>query len=87
MWCRVAGVTFDDRQVHIAKLKKTDILYLEAEPENKFDKNAIAVKHGNTTIGYIPRKLTHRFNAGRVDWRIVGGGDYAYGLRIRMRQI
>jgi len=32
---------------------------LEAEPTNKFDKNAIAVKHEGKLIGYIPEDKTH----------------------------
>lgn len=40
---KVAGVTYEGRQEHIAKLRGNEPVRLVPEPENKFDSNAIAV--------------------------------------------
>jgi single-stranded-DNA-specific exonuclease len=59
---KVAGVTFDDRQDIIAKLKGDEPCRISPEPWNKFDSHALAVhvaiapgvvKH----VGFIPREL------------------------------
>lgn len=51
---KVSGVSFS--QDIINKLKKDDILDLELEPTNKYDKNAIKVMKDNELCGYIPKK-------------------------------
>ena len=43
-------------QAAISKLAVGDLVYLEAEPENPFDKNAVAVTDSlRRTLGYLPR--------------------------------
>lgn len=58
---RVAGVTYEGRQTIIAQLSIGDPCRLETEPNNPYDKNAIAVKvaHGGQVwhIGYLPKDL------------------------------
>lgn len=61
LFCKVAGVTFEGRQAHIAKLVMSDPCRIVPEPENPYDKNALAVHiaHGGTVyhVGFIPRHL------------------------------
>ena len=64
----VSGVTFGSRQTALKKLAKYQPSQIKTllvpEPDNRFDKNAIAVKvgvqngKGIFTIGYIPRTFT-----------------------------
>ena len=44
-----------EAQAAIKTLKPGDALVLIREPENKFDKNAIAVYAGFHKVGYIPK--------------------------------
>lgn len=58
---RVSGVTFEGRQALIAQIDLSDPCRLEPEPDNAYDKNAIAVKvaHNGAVwhIGYIPKEI------------------------------
>lgn len=67
---KVAGVSFEGRQQTIEDLNGDEAVYLQLEPTNKFDPNAIAVwvrypKPNDPTIilndahiGYVPSGLT-----------------------------
>jgi len=69
----VNGVTFANRQEVLKRLAKYEPAQIKTvlvpEPDNKFDKNAIAVKVGVNfgkglfTIGYIPKTFTAVVNA------------------------
>jgi hypothetical protein len=55
---KVVGVTFDNRQEVIAKLHQGDRVWLDMEPDNPFDANAISVCRSNgEQIGYLNRHL------------------------------
>lgn len=58
---KVAGVTFEGRQVYLAKLTGDEPCRIVPEPENKYDPNALAVhvahKDGILHVGYIPKEL------------------------------
>jgi len=55
---RVVGVSFEDRQEIIAKLHIGDLVWLEQEPDNLHDLNAIMVTRINgEQIGYLNRHL------------------------------
>ena len=55
---KVVGVTFEDRQEVIARLQIGDQVWLEQEPRNAFDPNAILVSRSNgEQIGYLNRHL------------------------------
>ena len=77
MYSKVVGVTFDNRQQVIEKVKKGDKLKLVPEPTNAFDPNAISVEWvGNkewagSSIGYIARGL-----AGDLSDRLKRGFEY-----------
>lgn len=62
---KVAGVTFEGRQGIISMLTGKEAVRIVAEPENKFDKNALAVhvsRGGEVQhIGYVPRDLAETF--------------------------
>lgn len=58
---RVVGVTFENRQALVAQLSTTDPCRLQPEPDNVYDKNALAVHvaHGGEVwhIGFVPKEL------------------------------
>lgn len=97
---KIVGVTYDNRQQLIASLKRngrlsegTD-LYLIREPQNQYDRNAIAVKtYGGDQLGYlakdVAKQLAYEMDSGIRYSAIVSaitGGDsgLAYGINIRV---
>ena len=55
---KVVGVTFENRQEVVAKLRLGDQVWLEREAFNRYDKNAIKVIRNNgEQIGYLSRQL------------------------------
>lgn len=55
---RVVGVTFEGRQEIVAQLHEGDHIWLEREPNNRYDYNAIRVSRSNgEQIGYLNRHL------------------------------
>ena len=65
---KVVGVTFEGRQEVVARLQMGDKVWLEMEPDNPYDKNAIMVTRENgEQIGYLSRHLAadivHYFRA------------------------
>ena len=55
---KVVGVTFENRQEVVARLQMGDRVWLEREPFNRYDTNAIKVICNNAEqIGYINRYL------------------------------
>lgn len=46
MFLKIVGVTFENRQNLIKKLQVNEELKLVREPNNLFDKNAVAVYNG-----------------------------------------
>lgn len=91
---KVAGVTYDGRQHIIADLSGDEPCRLIAEPDNKYDPNAIGVwvatSEGKAHIGYVPRELAAQIAPhldGSLDVKIdqiVGGNGYSYGVRLRV---
>jgi hypothetical protein len=39
------------------------LVMVEVEPDNKFDKNAVRVEAGQTTVGYVPREQALEFGS------------------------
>ena len=87
---KVVGVTFDGRQEVVARLQKGDLLWLEMEPTNPYDQNAIRVSRSNGEhIGYLNRQLAASIHPyfkaygypirGRVTL-LTGGGWESYTL-------
>lgn len=58
---RVAGVSYEGRQDHLAKLSGNEPVRLVPEPNNQYDSNAIAVHIAHTGkvlhCGYIPKEI------------------------------
>ena len=44
----------------IESLKIDDIIDMEFEPENPYDKNAIVIKHGSDVCGYVPKDIMEK---------------------------
>ena len=76
---KVVGVTFEGRQEVVARMQIGDKIWLEMEPDNPYDKNAIKVcRENGEQIGYLSRHLVadivHYFRAygypvhGEVGW-------------------
>lgn len=66
VYCKIAGVTFEGRQLVLAAMKVGDPIMCLPEPENPFDENAIAVyvsrlPKSALQIGYIPREQASIF--------------------------
>ena len=51
----LTGIHFPENRRYISGfVKEGDQVFLEFEPENKYDENAIQVLHGGVQIGYVP---------------------------------
>lgn len=92
IFTNVAGVTYEDRQSILPTLYSGMPLELVREPNNFFDKNAIALYCNGKMIGYIKRDLAMGLaflidRGTRVEGKIVGitGGDgLSYGCNIEL---
>jgi len=71
----VAGVKFHDAYKCIDRMKVGDKLQMIAEPENKFDPNAIRLEFEDIMIGYVKGKISAEVSAatmyGRLDCSII----------------
>ena len=82
---RVVGVTFEGRQEVVACLQRGDRVWLDREPTNPYDRNAITVcRENGSQIGYLNKSLAANLNVyfkaygfpvrGRVT--LLTGGNY-----------
>jgi hypothetical protein len=51
----IAGFTYYEGADVFDELKIGTQLFLKAEPENRFDPNAVGIYHHETKIGYVPK--------------------------------
>ena len=62
---RVVGVTFKDRQSVVADLSVGEEVFLEREPDNYYDHNAIkVVRENGQSFGYLNRMLALELSRG-----------------------
>jgi len=60
---RAVGVTFEGRQEVVACLKQGDRIWLDREPNNPYDANAVSVcRENGEQIGYLNRHLAASLN-------------------------
>ena len=60
---KVVGVTFEGRQEVVARLQRGDRVWLDREPTNPYDSNAITVcRENGEQIGYLNRGLSKSIN-------------------------
>ncbi len=94
-YTKVVGVSYDDRQTHVAALAPGDALVLGREPDNPHDPHAIRVSTtADEQLGYLSARLAARlapsFDAGErytaTVSQVTGGGDRQYGLNIYIRR-
>ena len=82
---RVVGVTYEGRQEVVARLRRLEKIWLDREPTNPYDKNAITVcRENGEMIGFLNRGLAKSLNPlfkaygypvkGRVT--LLTGGNY-----------
>ena len=90
---KVAGVSWENRQELISNLEVGSDVFLVRDPENKYDKNAIAVKTAdNIQIGWIPKVfaaiLAPEIDAG-IQWlaqveKVIGEEQQLKGVIIKL---
>lgn len=93
-WTKLSGTSF--RQEVIDEMSGAESLYLVAEPDNEYDKNAVAVFEDETNrqVGYIRREeapeISQLLQSGTpvqvIDYTITGGGDHHYGINIFLQK-
>jgi len=60
---KVVGVSFEGRQEVVARLQRGDRIWLDREPDNPYDCNAISVcRENGEQIGYLNRQLAASLN-------------------------
>ena len=88
---KINGVTYNNAQSYIPKLKVNDELIAIKDKNNKFDPNAIIIKFEDKKLGYLPKDIAAELkNYSEHNLRvyvnkIVGGGSFNYGVRIRIQ--
>ena len=55
----ISGFTYYEGPLLMKKLKLGKKLILKAEPENRYDENAVAVYYKNKKIGYVPKEKNY----------------------------
>ncbi len=55
LYSKIVGTTFTKSDDYLKTLSKGTKLELVPEPENKYDPNAVMVKHNGIHLGYIPK--------------------------------
>ena len=96
MLCKVSGVTFDNRQKVLEHVSESTKIKLSREADNKHDSSAVKVMaliNGEWgEVGYVPATMNKEiaealdngvFLSAHV-WQKVGGGEYFYGLTIKI---
>ena len=90
---KIAGVTFDNRQKYLSELRIGEEIILIREPNNHYDKNAVAVYNlDKKQLGYIPKnlafeisnKLENKCNYKCIVKHVAGGNNYNYGAAIEI---
>lgn len=96
---KIVGVTFEGRQAVIATLKGKEPLRVRREPENEYDKRAVAVDvlKGEEwlPIGYIAKDknedICNTLDAGKDVFisigSITGGKDKSYGINVFLEYV
>ncbi|MBR7020299.1 MAG: HIRAN domain-containing protein [Lachnospiraceae bacterium] len=75
----VAGTGYINDKTILDELKNGDVLWLQREPENKFDENAILVLDGKKRkIGYVPESDNTVFS------RLMDAGKYLTAKIVKM---
>lgn len=94
LYTKVVGVTFEDAQITISKLKIVSPVWLHPEPLNPFDRFAVAVMvevlGEEKRIGYLSKELAkelspliqgEKFYSTKIA-SITGGDKGVYGVNI-----
>ena len=91
---KIVGVTFEGRQDIIKNMSGAEKLGVQREPNNEYDKNAVAVialtASGWAPIGYISKESNvklaeHMDGGGKVEIalsEITGGGEQLFGVNV-----
>ena len=69
---KIVGVSFEGRQDYIKQyVKPGDKLELIAEPDNKFDVNAVMVVHNGTQVGYISKETAAKISKDKCTAKVI----------------
>ena len=84
---KVVGVTFNNIQQYLPKIKINDQLQAVFEPDNPYDNKAVAIYHHNNKIGYFSKNIAKYLKSTDDIYinvtAITGGGDnQSYGCNI-----
>ena len=93
-YTKIVGVSFEGRQDVVAGLVPGQRLDLAREPDNPFDRSAVAVRFGTLALGYVRKEIARRIapnlDAGeRYDatvGSVTGGGARNVGVNIHVRR-
>lgn len=95
-YTKVVGVTFENRQEVVRRLKEGDTLYLVREYDNPYDPNAVRVenKYGQQ-VGYLNARLARHFAPlleQREQYRVLvssvtGGDERNFGVNIVIQRL
>lgn len=92
LYTKVVGVTFDGIQSILPRLHAGMPLRLIREPDNRYDRNAVAVWCNGKKIGHLSRELAadiaplmdKGIDVGGTIEQITGGGGKNYGCNIQV---
>lgn len=80
----IAGFQHHDGALVLSKLKPGKKLKLEAQDDNPYDPNAVAIKYKGTMLGYVPKsnnalisQLMHFGHKGVFECRVLQVNDEA----------
>ena len=84
---KIVGVTFNNIQTYLPKIKINDQLQAVFEPDNIYDHNAVAIYHNQNKIGYFPKNIAKTlkpiYDINIITTAITGGGkNESYGCNI-----
>lgn len=87
---KLVGVTFNNRQSLIKKCYSGQVLNLERDVHNEYDKNAIKVLNGEEVLGHLSKEVASSIaydidNGDKYNCevlKVTGGGSYNYGLNV-----
>lgn len=74
---QVAGFTYYEGVLVFNKLKIGTKLKLKAEPENKYDPQAVAIYYGEHKLGYVPRHSNYSLS------KLLGAGYQLFETRVQ----
>jgi hypothetical protein len=92
----ISGVTYNNRQTNISKVRVNENLKLVLQRDNKFDPNAVLILNSlNLEMGYVPKEINLKvgtmLSKGQIKniyvKNISGGNGYFFGVTVAIEYI